>query len=77
MAVMDPDAARPDAAHPDADGSRPWEAPYAVSVAAGSIPAEAPAEPEAPSRVGSTLLRTVRAIRPMGGDRHDRGGEGR
>ncbi len=72
MAVMDPDAT-----HPDAEGSRPWEAPYAVSVAAGSIPAGAPAGPEAPSRVGSTLLRTVRAIRPMSGDRHDRSGDER
>lgn len=68
MAVMDPDAARAE----DGEPPRPWEAPYAVSVAAGSGDADAPASPEhdIPSRVGSTLLRTVRAIRPMS-DRHE------
>jgi hypothetical protein len=70
--VMDPDAVR------SAEEARPWEAPYAVSVAAGPMAVEAPAvattaAAEAPSGVGSTLLRTVRAIRPMSGDRHDRG----
>ncbi|HEX5149395.1 MAG TPA: hypothetical protein VFW02_09960 [Candidatus Limnocylindrales bacterium] len=71
MAVMDPDASRS-----DAETGRPWEAPYAVSVAAGTGPAEPPAEADTPSRVGSTLLRTVRAIRPMSGERHDRSGGG-
>ena len=69
MAVMDPDTS-----HGVAAETPPWEAPYAVSVAAGTATAEAPQPLEPSSRVGSTLLRTVRAIRPMGGDRHDRGG---
>jgi len=65
--VMDPAASRDDAAT-----SQPWEAPYAVSVAAGTGPAE---EEAAPMSVGSTLLRTVRSIRPMA--RHDKdSGEG-
>ncbi len=77
MPVMDREAARG-----SAEESRPWEAPYAVSIAAGSIVTEAPAAeaaalPEAPHRVGSTLLRTVRAIRPMGGERHERNDERR
>jgi hypothetical protein len=63
MAVMGPDAAH--GGSPEA--SPPWEAPFAVSVAAGAGTAESPAEPEAHARVGSTLLRTVRAIRPMAG----------
>jgi hypothetical protein len=68
MAVMDPDAVAG-----TAEDARPWEAPYAVSVAAGS----GEGEPEPASKVGSTLLRTVRAIRPMSGERHDRGNEER
>ena len=72
QAVMDPKASRD-----EGKTSQPWEAPYAVSVAAGTGPAEA--EP-APVSVGSTLLRTVRSIRPMAG-RHDKdsgeGGESR
>jgi hypothetical protein len=60
-AVMDPGAAS------EADSTQPWEAPYAVSVAAGTGAAE---EEPAPARVGSTLLRTVRSIRPMA--RHDK-----
>jgi hypothetical protein len=70
MAVMDPDASAP-----TTENTRPWEAPYAVSVAAGTGSAEAEPAPEPASRVGSTLLRTVRAIRPMSGERHDRGSE--
>lgn len=72
--VMDPDLKRG-----DAEAAQPWEAPYAVMVAAGSVSPDAapPAEPEASSRVGSTLLRTVRAIRPMSGERHDRKSEER
>jgi hypothetical protein len=67
-AVMDPAASRG-----GSEPGHPWEAPYAVSVAAGSGPAEA--EP-AQLSVGSTLLRTVRSIRPMAG-RHDKdSGEG-
>ncbi len=61
MAVMDPGATS-GASESDA---RPWEAPYAVSVAAGSGSSEVAGEAEPHSRVGSTLLRTVRAIRPM------------
>lgn len=72
MAVMDPAASRAG----DGDIARAWEAPYAVSVAAGTSVEDGDAEAEAPSRVGATLLRTVRAIRPMA-DRHDRGGEER
>jgi hypothetical protein len=64
-AVMDPTASQSE----KGASQRPWEAPSVVSVAAGSDDA-APAPEEAPSRVGSTLLRTVRAIRPMT-DRHD------
>ena len=64
-AVMDPTALESGKGEPQ----RPWEAPSVVSVAAGSGDA-APVPEEAPSRVGSTLLRTVRAIRPMT-DRHD------
>lgn len=68
MAVMDPSASRG-----ETEPSRSWEAPYAVSVAAGTGPAE---EEPAPVSVGSTLLRTVRSIRPMAG-RHDKdSGEG-
>jgi len=68
MAVMDPGASRA-----KGDTMPRWEAPYAVSVAAGTGPAEV--EP-APMSVGSTLLRTVRSIRPMAG-RHDKdSGEG-
>jgi len=59
--VMDPAASRGEAE------TKPWEAPYAVSVAAGTSPAE---EAPAPMSVGSTLLRTVRSIRPMA--RHDK-----
>ena len=77
MAVMDPDAAH--GGTPEA--GRPWEAPYAVSVAAGSGPTESAAEPATETavepgghvRVGSTLLRTVRSIRPMAAsDKDDR-----
>lgn len=65
MAVMHPEAS----VSPEAP--RPWEAPHAVTVTAGTTPAD-PATPAEPaSRVGSTLLRTVRAIRPMSGERHD------
>jgi hypothetical protein len=60
-AVMDPEASRGGSP----EGAPPWEAPYAVSVAAGSGTTDAAAETEPHSRVGSTLLRTVRAIRPM------------
>jgi len=73
MGVMDPDTS-----HGAAAETPPWEAPYAVSVAAGTAgtaPPEAKEHLEPTSRVGATLLRTVRAIRPMGGDRHDRGGD--
>jgi hypothetical protein len=67
-AVMDPAASRG-----ESEPGQPWEAPYAVSVAAGSGPAE---EEPAQMSVGSTLLRTVRSIRPMAG-RHDKdSGEG-
>jgi hypothetical protein len=69
MAVMDLDAAH--GGNPDA--TRPWEAPHAVSVAAGSdrtgmateTASETDVEPQGHGRVGSTLLRTVRSIRPM------------
>lgn len=61
MAVMDPDATRGS----DADQAPAWEAPYAVSVAAGSSATGEPAEAQPQGRMGSTLLRTVRAIRPM------------
>lgn len=68
MAVMAPDAFQ--AGMPEA--TPPWEAPSVVSVAAGSGTAETTREPEGHNRGGSTLLRTVRAIRPMAGhDRHD------
>jgi hypothetical protein len=59
---MDPGAARG-----ETETAKPWEEPYAVSVAAGSGQAE---EESAPASVGSTLLRTVRSIRPMA--RHDK-----
>jgi hypothetical protein len=62
-AVMDPKASRD-----EGTTTQPWEAPFAVSVAAGSGPAE---EEPPPVSVGSTLLRTVRSIRPMAG-RHDK-----
>jgi hypothetical protein len=62
-AVIDPAASRG-----ENETTQPWEAPYAVSVAAG--PARAEDEPTQQS-VGSTLLRTVRSIRPMAG-RHDK-----
>jgi hypothetical protein len=71
LAVMDPDASRP-----AAETRQDWEAPHVVSVAAGSSQAEPVIEPpaEAPAHSrGSTLLRTVRAIRPMSGEHHDRG----
>ena len=67
MAVMDPGATS-GASESDAP---PWEAPYAVSVAAGSGSSEDASEPELHGRVGSTLLRTVRAIRPMAGSDKD------
>ncbi len=67
MAVMDPDASS-GVGH---EAAPPWEAPYAVSVAAGSGTSEPLAEPEPHGRVGSTLLRTVRAIRPMAGSDKD------
>lgn len=70
MAVMDPDATSG-----TAEDARPWEAPYAVSVAAGNGDSEPEPAPELSSRVGSTLLRTVRAIRPMSGERHERDSE--
>lgn len=60
MAVMDPEASH--GGSPAA--APPWEAPSVVSVAAGSGTETAP-EPEAANRGNSTLLRTVRAIRPM------------
>jgi hypothetical protein len=67
-AVMDPAASRG-----ESEPGQPWEAPYAVSVAAGSGPVE---DEPAQMSVGSTLLRTVRSIRPMAG-RHDKdSGEG-
>lgn len=66
-AVMDPDASL-GGSH---EGAPPWEAPYAVSVTAGSGTSEPAAEPEPHGRVGSTLLRTVRAIRPMAGSDKD------
>ena len=70
MAVMDPEAANGGVA-----ATTPWEAPRAVSVAAGSSAVRAAnatePEPEAHGRVGSTLLRTVRAIRPMAGSDKD------
>ena len=67
MAVMDPNAST-GGGH---EAAPPWEAPYAVSVAAGSGTSEPAAEPEVHGRVGSTLLRTVRAIRPMAGTDKD------
>lgn len=66
-AVMDPDATQGG----DTESAQPWEAPYAVSVAAGATEPDAPAEPEPHGRVGATLLRTVRAIRPMAGSDKD------
>ena len=70
MAVMDPQATT----NHETDPSREWAQPMAVSVAAGSTgeAAEtAAAEADGGSKVGSTLLRTVRAIRPLG-DHKDR-----
>lgn len=72
MAVMDPAASAG-----TGENRHPWEAPHAISVAAGSGEPEADSAPELSSRVGSTLLRTVRAIRPMSGERHERDGEDR
>lgn len=66
MAVMDPEASH--GGSPEA--APPWEAPSVVSVAAGSGPAETASEPAVANR-GSTLLRTVRAIRPMAGSDGD------
>jgi hypothetical protein len=66
MAVMDPEAS-----HGGSPAATPWEAPSVVSVAAGSGTPEAAPAPEAPNRGGSTLLRTVRAIRPMAGSDKD------
>jgi len=68
MAVMDPEAS-----HGGSPVATPaWEAPSVVSVAAGSGTTETALEPEAQHRGGSTLLRTVRATRPMAGtDRDD------
>lgn len=66
MAVMDPEASH--GGSPEA--APPWEAPSVVSVAAGSGPAETTSEPAVVNR-GSTLLRTVRAIRPMAGSDGD------
>ena len=63
QAVMDPKASRDEGV-----STQPWEAPSVVSVAAGTGPAE---EEPAAVGVGSTLLRTVRSIRPMAG-RHDK-----
>jgi hypothetical protein len=65
MAVMDPEAS----SLGGSPAATPWEAPSVVSVAAGSG-TTAPA-PEAHDRGGSTLLRTVRAIRPMAGSDKD------
>ena len=67
-AVMDPSAARGDGI-----AAQSWEAPYAVSVAAGSGSAE---DEPAPMGVGSTLLRTVRSIRPMAARQDRDSGEG-
>jgi hypothetical protein len=68
MAVMDPEASHGGSAA----ATPPWEAPSVVSVAAGSGATDTALEPEAHNRGGSTLLRTVRAIRPMAGtDRAD------
>ncbi len=66
-AVMDPDAAQ-DGEH---ERSQPWEAAHAVSVAASSGGPETATEPEPHGRMGATLLRTVRAIRPMAGSDQD------
>lgn len=60
MAVMDPEAAQN-----QADPAKEWERPTVVSVAAGA-PVSGTADADAGSKVGSTLLRTVRAIRPLG-----------
>lgn len=66
-AVMDLDAAQTGSP----GGTPSWEAPSVVSVAAGPGTETAP-EAEAHNRGGTTLLRTVRAIRPMAGyDRAD------
>lgn len=67
MAVMDPEAS-----HGGSPATaQPWEAPSVVSVAAGSGTTDTAPEPDAPKRGGSTLLRTVRAIRPMAGSDRD------
>ncbi|MDO8484076.1 MAG: hypothetical protein Q7S35_03945 [Candidatus Limnocylindrales bacterium] len=72
MAVMDPGASRGD----DGEAARPWESePYAVSVAAGPSVTDETNEVEPPTRVGSTLLRTVRSIRPMAGRHESETGE--
>lgn len=62
MAVMDPAASRG-----GSEAMESWDAPSVVSVAAGTGQAEEPV----PMTVGSTLLRTVRSIRPMAA-RHDK-----
>lgn len=58
MAVMDPEATQN-----HADASKDWAQPAVVSVAAGA-PTEG-SDADGGSKVGSTLLRTVRAIRPL------------
>lgn len=71
MAVMDPEAT---SSPREGDPSRDWAQPMAVSVAAGATDAASDtgsAEADGGSKVGSTLLRTVRAIRPLG-DHKDR-----
>ena len=67
-AVMDPTASRG-----QGDTARSWEEPYAVSVAAGTTAVE---DEPAPVSVGSTLLRTVRSIRPMAARQDKDSGEG-
>lgn len=67
MAVMDPEASHGESSL----AAAPWEAPSVVSVAAGSGSTETAPDAEAASRGGSTLLRTVRAIRPMAGSDRD------
>jgi hypothetical protein len=60
MAVMDPDATKT-----HEDQTRDWAQPAVVSVAAGA-PSPATDDGDGGSKMGSTLLRTVRAIRPLG-----------
>jgi hypothetical protein len=60
MAVMDPEAMKT-----HEDRSREWAQPAVVSVAAGA-PGVSTDEGDGGSKMGSTLLRTVRAIRPLG-----------